>query len=110
MSDSQCQLKMIELQLLLKALLNTRSTREGIRDAGAKKASLMKFCKGCTHQNVFGCQVGVLPAVPPDRREGEPSPYTDRRMPHTYTLYAFAPVCKDRHRHLRFHGQPQHVS
>ncbi|CAN0177535.1 unnamed protein product, partial [Ascophyllum nodosum] len=65
-SDSLCQLKLIELQLLLEALFNTRSTRESTRDPGAKKTSLMKFCKGCKHQHVFGCEVGVLPAVPPE--------------------------------------------
>ena len=60
MSDSLCQQKLMELQLLLEALFNVRSTRESTRDPGAKKASLVKFCKGCTHQHVFGCEVGVL--------------------------------------------------
>ena len=65
MSDSQCQQKPIELRRLLEALFNTRSTRASIRDPGAKEASLLKFCKRRTYQNVFGCQVDVLPAVPP---------------------------------------------
>ena len=98
MGDSLCQQKLMELQLLLEALFNVRSTRESTRDPGAEKASLAKFCKGCTHQHVFGCEVGVLPAVPPE--DLEVSPLT----PCTYTLYAFAPapcacapVCKNRH-------------
>ena len=101
MSDSLCQVsrqKLMELQLLLKALFNVRSTRESTRDPGAEKASLVKFCKGCTHQLVFGCEVGVLPAVPPE--DVKVSPLT----PRTYTLYVFAsapcacaPVCKNRH-------------
>ena len=64
----------------------------------AEKASLAKFCKGCTHQLVFGCEVGVLPAVPPE--DVKVSPLT----PRTYTRYVFAPapcacapVCKNRH-------------
>ena len=98
MSDSLCQQKLMELQLLLKALFNVRSTRESTRDPGAEQASLGKFRKGCTHQHVFGCEVGVLPAVPPE--DVKVSPLT----PRMYTLYAFAPapcacapVCKDRH-------------
>ena len=51
MSDSLCQQKLMELQLLLEALFNVRSTRESTRDPGAEKASLAKFCKGCTHQH-----------------------------------------------------------
>ena len=97
-NDSLLQQKLMELQLLLEALFNVRSIRESIRDPGAEKASLAKFCKGCTHQHVFGCEVGVLPAVPPE--DVKVSPLT----PRTYTLYAFAPapcacapVCKDRH-------------
>ena len=86
MSDSLCQQKLMELQLLLEALFNVRSTRENTRDPGAEKASLAKFCKGCTHQNVFGCEVGVLPAVPPE--DVKVSPLT----PRTYTLYALAPA------------------
>ena len=69
MSDSLCQVnsqKLMELQLLLKALFNVRSTRESTRDPGAEKASLAKFCKGRTHQLVFGCDVGVLSAVSPE--------------------------------------------
>ena len=88
----------MELQLLLEALFNVRSTRESTRDPGAEKASLAKFYKGCTHQLVFGCEVGVLPAVPPE--DVKVSPLTLR----TYTLYVFAPapcacapVCKNRH-------------
>ena len=86
MSDSLCQQKLMELQLLLEALFNVRSTRESTRDPGAKKASLVKFCKGCTHQHVFGCEVGVLPAVP--QEDVNVSPLT----PCTHTLYAFAPA------------------
>ena len=96
MSDSLCQQKLMELQLLLEALFNLRSTREST--PGAEKASLAKFCKGCTYQHVFGCEVGVLPAVPPE--DVKVSPLT----PRTYTLYVFAPapcacapVCKNRH-------------
>ena len=63
-SDSLCEKKLMELQLLLEALFNVRSTRESTRDPGAKKAPLAEFCKGCTHQHVFGCEVGLLPAVP----------------------------------------------
>ena len=88
----------MELQLLLEALFNVRSTRESTRDPGAEKASLAKFYNGCTHQLVFGCEVGVLPAVPPE--DVKVSPLT----PRTYTLYVFAPapcacapVCKNRH-------------
>ena len=88
----------MELELLLEALFNVRSTRESTRDPGAEKASLAKFCKGCTHQLVFGCEVDVLPAVPPE--DVKVSPLT----PRTYTLYVFvpapcacAPVCKNRH-------------
>ncbi|CAN0456931.1 unnamed protein product, partial [Ascophyllum nodosum] len=66
MSDSLCQQKLMELQLLLEALFNVRSTRESTQDPGAEKASLAKFCKECWHQHVFGCEVGVLPAVPPE--------------------------------------------
>ena len=98
MSDSLCQQKLMELQLLLEALLNVRSTRESTRNLGAEKASLAKFCKGCTHQHVFGCEFGVLPAVPPEGVKVSPL------MPRTYTLYAFAPapcacapVYKNRH-------------
>ena len=98
MSDSLCQQKLMELQLLLEALFNVRSTRESTRDPGAEKASLAKFCKGCTHQHVFGCEVSVLPAVPPE--DVKVSPLT----PRTYTPYAFAPapcayapVCKNCH-------------
>ena len=99
MNDSLCQQKLLmELQPLLEALFNVRSTRESTRDPGAEKTSLAKFCKGCTHQHVFGCEVGVLPAVPPE--DVKVSPLT----PRTYTLYAFAPapcacapVCKNRH-------------
>ena len=98
MSDSLCQQKLMELQLLLEALFNVRSTRESTQDPGAEKASLAKFCKECWHQHVFGCEVGVLPAVPPE--DVKVSPLTQR----TYTLYAFAPascacapVCKNRH-------------
>ena len=98
MSDSLCQQKLIELRLLLGALFNVRSTRESTRDPGAKKVLLAKVCKGCTHQHVFGCEVGELPAVPPE--DVKVSPLT----PRTYTLYAFAPapcacapVCKNRH-------------
>ena len=88
----------MELQLLLEALFYVRSTRESTRDPGAEKASLAKFCKGCTHQHLFGYEVGAIPAVPP---EGvKVSPLT----PRTYTLYAFAlapcacaPVCENRH-------------
>ena len=69
MSDSQSQQKLIELQLLRKALFNTLSTRETIQDPGAKKASLINFCKGRTQQNVFGCQVSVLPAVLPENKK-----------------------------------------
>ena len=82
----------------MSAVFNVRSTRESTRDPGAEKASLAKFCKGCTHQHVFGCEVGVLLAVPPE--DIKVSPIT----PRTYTLYAFAPapyacapVCKNRH-------------
>ena len=96
MSDSLCQQKLMELQLLLEALFDVRSTRESTRDPGAEEALLVKFCKGCTHQHVFGCEVGVLPAVPPE--DVKVSPLT----PRTYTLYAFAPapcvcapVCKN---------------
>ena len=98
MSDSLCQQKLMELQLLLEALFNVRSARESTRDPGAEKASLAKFCKGYTHQHVFDCEVGVLPAVLPE--DAKVSPLT----PRTYTLYAFAPascvcapVCKNRH-------------
>ena len=52
--------------LLLEALFNVRSTGESTRDPGAEKASLAKFCKRYTYQLVFGCEVGVLPAVPPE--------------------------------------------
>ena len=83
-SDSLCQLKLIELQLLLEALFNTRSTRESTRDPGAKKTSLMKFCKGCKHQHVFGCEVGVLPAVPPEDVK------VGFLMPRMHTLHVFA--------------------
>ena len=88
----------MELQLLLEALFNVRSTGESTRDPGAEKASLAKFCKGYTHQLVFGCEVDVLPAVPPE--DVKVSPLT----PRTYTLYVFAPppcacapVCKNHH-------------
>ena len=88
----------MELQLLLEALFNVRSTRESTRDPGAEKALLAKFCKVYTHQHMFGCEVGVLPAVPPE--DIKVSPLT----PRTYPLYAFppapcacAPVCKNRH-------------
>ena len=98
MSDSLCQQKLMELQLLLEALFNVRSTRESTRDPGAEKASLANFCKGCTHQHVFGCEFGVLPAVPP--KDVKVSPLT----PRTHTLCAFAPapcacalVCKNHH-------------
>ena len=98
MSDSLCHQKLIELQLLLEALFNVRSTRESTRDPGAEKASLAKFRKGCMHQHVFGCEVGGLLAVPPENVKVGPL------TPPTYTLYAFAsapcacaPVCKDRH-------------
>ena len=99
MSDSLCQQKLMELQLLLETLFDVRSIRESTRDPGAEKASLAKFCKGCTHEHVFGCEVGVLPVVPPE--DVKVSPLT----PRMYTLYAFnlhlrrvrAPVCKDRH-------------
>ena len=107
MSDSLCPQKLMELQLLLEALFDVRSTRESTRDPGAEKASLAKFCKGCTHQDVFGCEVGVLPAEPPE--VVKVSPLT----PRTYTLYAFAPapcactyVQGSPHRHLHFHGHP----
>ena len=86
MSDSLCQVsrqKLMELQLFLKALFNVRSTRESTRDPGAEKASLAKFCKGCTHQLMFGCEVGVLPAVPPE--DVKVSPLT----PRTYTPYMY---------------------
>ena len=53
----------VHLQLLLEALFNARSTRESIRDPGTKKASLTNFCKECSHQTVFGNQIGVLLAV-----------------------------------------------
>ena len=86
MNDSLCQQKLMELQVLLEALSNVQSTRESTRDPGAEKASLSKFCKGCTHQHVFGCEVGVLPAVPPE--DVKVSPLT----PRTYTLYTFAPA------------------
>ena len=85
-SDSLCQQKLMELQLLLEALFSVLSTRESTRDPGAEKASLAKFCMGCTHQHVFGCEVGVLPAVLPE--DVKVSPLT----PRTYTLYAFAPA------------------
>ena len=98
MSDYLCQQKLMDLQLLLEALFNLRSTRESARDPGAEKASLAKFCKGWTHQHMLGCEVGVLPIVPPE--DVKVSPLT----PRTYTLYAFAsapcacaPVCKNRH-------------
>ena len=98
MRDSLCQQKLMEPQLLLVALLNVRSTRESTRDPGAEKASLAKFCKGCMHQHVFGCEFGVLPAVPPNDVKVSPLP------PRTYTIYAFVPapcacalVCKNRH-------------
>ena len=110
-SDSLCQQKLMELQLLLEALFNVRSTREGTRDPGAKEASLSKFCKRCTLQHMFGCEVGVLPTVP--REDVKVSPLT----PRTYTLYAFVParcactcVQGSSHRYLHFHGNPQHIS
>ena len=71
----------MERQLLLEALFNVRSTRESTRDPGAEKVSLAMFCKGCTHPLVFGCEVGVLPAVPPE--DVKVSPLT----PRTYILY-----------------------
>ena len=74
MSDSRCQQKLIELQLLLKALFNTRSTRESIRDPGAKTSSLANCCKGCSHQTVFGSQIGVFPAVSPEDVKVGPHP------------------------------------
>ena len=111
MSDSMCQQKQIELQLLLEALFNVRSSRNSTWDPGAKEASLAKFCKGYTHQHVFGCEVGLLPAVPPEDVKVSPP------MPRTYTLHAFAPapcactcVQGSPHRYLHFHGHLQHIS
>ena len=60
--------------------------RESTRDPGAKKASLVKFCKVCTHQRVFGCEVGGLPAAPPEDMK------VSSLMPRTHTLHAFAPA------------------
>ena len=57
---------------------STLSTRDSTRDPGAEKASLAKFYKGCTHHLVFGCEVGVLPAVPPE--DVKVSPLTPRYM------------------------------
>ena len=95
MSDSMCQQKQIELQLLLEALFNVRSTRKSTRDPGAKKASLAKFCKGYTPEDV------------------KVSPPT----PRTYSLHAFAPapcactcVQGSPRRYLHFHGHLQHIS
>ena len=91
MSDSLCQQKLMELQLLLEASFNFRSTRESTRDPGAEKASLAKFCKGCTHQHLFGCEVGVLPAAPPE--DVKVSPLTPRTYMHLHLRRVRAHLC-----------------
>ena len=110
-SDSLCQQQLRSATPAIEALFNVQSNRESTRDSGAKKTSPLKFCEGWTHQHMFGYEVGVLPAVPPENVKGSPL------MPHTYTLYAFAlirharaPVCKDLHRNLHSDGHPQHIS
>ena len=59
---------------------------------------------------MFGCEVGVFTAVPPE--DVKVSPLT----PRTYTLYIFAPapcacICVQGspQRHFHFHGHPQHI-
>ena len=82
MRDSLCQHKLIWSSA--RGVTQRSSTRESTRDPGAEKASPAKFCKECTHQHVFDCEVGVLPAVPLE--DANMSPLTSR----TYTLHAFA--------------------
>ena len=75
MSDSLGQQKLI-----------CSSVRGVVQRSSTRESTPAKFCKRCTHQHVFGCEVGVLPAVPLEDVKVSPL------MPRTYTLHAFAPA------------------
>ena len=69
MSDSLGQQKLI-----------CSSVRGVVQRSSTRESTPAKFCKRCTHQHVFGCEVGVLPAVPLEDVKVSPL------MPCTYTF------------------------
>ena len=84
MSDYLYQQKLICSSA--RGVVQRSSIRESTRNPAQKKASPAKFCKGCTHQHVFGCEVGVLSAVPLEDVKVSPL------MRRTYTLHVFVPA------------------